>query len=504
MVSAVDDIQDDDEAVRCICGHDDYPGPPPFDPDAKYGLKDALDYERIFGIEITDEMAGNFVQCEQCNSWQHSACVGFTTEESNPSDVEYFCEQCHKELHKVYTANNGQKYSIFLPIHRTSRAASRATSAAKDGAQSLKPNGSTKSSHLLAAMQLSKRRSTMNSRDAAYDEDEQLRQAIEASKEDAVPEDADALGTRRPKRGRDDSEDRKLDGIKRQRTDSKSPEPTVEKPPSVGQDDSDEDSSLRNGSKKSRNAARNAAREKSERDERREEQEHSDPSEEIPLAARAAANRTATESVQPADPPPSSQPNPDTPPTIPTPSISHKKKGASHHKKGKGRNQYTKDRDNYDHDASPARSMSRDVTRNAEESGTSHAKTTGHEGGSKHGSKAKGGMNSRVTMTDMKRRANAILDYISRTQVELASDPLAEAKNSPGHGTTDDGSTNSAPRVAINGNGGNKKTDNATPLTNGSAASTGLSLKEFKDMSCVEMMDILARDLVKWQQEFAP
>ena len=230
----------------------------------------------------------------------------------------------------------------------------------------------------------------------------------------------------------------------------------------------------------------------------------SDPSEEIPLAARAAANRTATESVQPADPPPSSQPNPDTPPTIPTPSISHKKKGASHHKKGKGRNQYTKDRDNHDHDASPARSMSRDVTRNAEESGTSHAKTTGHEGGSKHGSKAKGGMNSRVTMTDMKRRANAILDYISRTQVELASDPLAEAKNSPGHGTTDDGSTNSAPRVAINGNGGNKKTDNATPLTNGSAASTGLSLKEFKDMSCVEMMDILARDLVKWQQEFAP
>lgn len=126
-----------------------------------------------------------------------------------------------------------------------------------------------------------------------------------------------------------------------------------------------------------------------------------------------------------------------------------------------------------------------------------------HEGGSKHGSKSKGGMNSRVTMTDMKRRANAILDYISRTQVELASDPLAEAKISPDQSTTDS-STNSAPHV--NGNGGNKKTGNATPLTNGSVAavSTGLSLKEFKDMSCVEMMDILARDLVKWQQEFAP
>lgn len=107
MAPAVEDVQDDDEAVRCICGHDEYPGPPPFDSDAKYGLKDPVDYERIFGIEITDEMAGNFVQCEICNSWQHSACVGFTTEESNPDDVEYFCEQCRKDLHKVYTANNG-------------------------------------------------------------------------------------------------------------------------------------------------------------------------------------------------------------------------------------------------------------------------------------------------------------------------------------------------------------------------------------------------------------
>lgn len=46
----------------------------------------------------------------------------------------------------------------------------------------------------------------MNSRDAAYDEDEQLRRAIEASKEDTVPEAGD-IGTRRTKRGRSDSEE---------------------------------------------------------------------------------------------------------------------------------------------------------------------------------------------------------------------------------------------------------------------------------------------------------
>jgi hypothetical protein len=107
MPSVDDEIQEDDESVRCICGHDEYPGPPPFDEDSKHGVKDAIDHDRIFGIEITDDLAGFFVQCEICNTWQHGACVGFTTEESNPDDVEYFCEQCRKDLHKIYTASNG-------------------------------------------------------------------------------------------------------------------------------------------------------------------------------------------------------------------------------------------------------------------------------------------------------------------------------------------------------------------------------------------------------------
>ena len=46
----------------------------------------------------------------------------------------------------------------------------------------------------------------MNSRDAAYDEEEQLRRAIEASKEDTIPEQGEG-GTGRAKRGRSDSEE---------------------------------------------------------------------------------------------------------------------------------------------------------------------------------------------------------------------------------------------------------------------------------------------------------
>ncbi|KAI5867856.1 hypothetical protein GGS23DRAFT_550338 [Durotheca rogersii] len=517
MAAVGDELQDDDEAVRCICGHDEYPGPPPFDEDSKHGLKDAIDHERIFAIEVTDDLAGFYVQCEICNTWQHGACVGFA-EETNPDAVQYFCEKCRKDLHKIYTASNGQKYSIYLPIHRPSRAGSRSTPTAKDGAQSPK-SGTTKSSRSTVATHTSKRRSTMNSRDAAYDEEEQLRRAIEASKEDAIPEVTEAP-PRRPKRGRDDSEE-KIEGVKRQRTTSKSPSPKIERPQSVPPEESDDELAARNGSsKKSRNAARNQ-REKAERDERREEQERkraeaankrkgraerrraddSDPSEEIPLAARAVANRT-TESAQPPEPPQSSLPAPDTPPAVPAPTNTHKKKTTNQRKKG--RNQYTKDRENRDHDASPARSLSRDVTRNGDENGTSHGKSSAHDTATKQ-SKSKGGMNSRITMTDMKRRANNILEYITRTQVELASDPLSEPTARSQQNSASNGATGTASPVKANGDKCKKPEKAATglngPISNGTSSSVS-PLKEFKDLSCVEMMDALTRDLVKWQQEF--
>lgn len=47
----------------------------------------------------------------------------------------------------------------------------------------------------------------MNSRDAAYDEEEQLRRAIEASREDATNDGPESTSTRRTKRGRSGSEE---------------------------------------------------------------------------------------------------------------------------------------------------------------------------------------------------------------------------------------------------------------------------------------------------------
>ncbi|KAJ1335923.1 PHD-finger [Microdochium nivale] len=513
MAPASDDQQEDDEAVRCICNHDDYPGPPPFEADSKYGLTDAPDFDRIFGVEITDEMAGNFVQCETCNSWQHSACVGFTTEESQPDDIEYFCEQCRKDLHRVFSSNSGQKYSIFLPVHRLSRAVSQAISTANETAGSHSPKETntrnSRSAAAAAAADRGKRRSTMNSRDAAYDEEEQLRRAIEASKGEPGDEDTElTAASRRPKRIRDDSEE-KIEGVKRQRTDSRSASPTADGAPKADEDESDDDAMFPNGSHtRSRNTVRNQ-RERAERDERREEQERKraeaankrkgraerrrgdedDPSDEAPTTTRAGISRS-TESAQPADPPPSSAPPPDSPPTTEPPASSHKRKVPSQPKK-KGRNQYTKDRDQ-EHEESPARSVPRELSRNGDES-TSHYKNSGNEPANKQGARSKGAMNSRVTMGDMKRRVNNILEYMSRTQVDLVNEPLHDSNQTTPNNELANG------RASVMVNGGSAGGESPTKRDVAS-----LSEATFRDLSCVEMMDALTRDLVKWQQEYAP
>jgi hypothetical protein len=106
ITSDDNEIQEDDEAVRCVCGYEDYQGLPPFDDEAKKNaLKDGIDLEPIFSIELTDDLAGFFVQCDVCKVWEHGLCMGIVNEDLLPDD--YYCELCRKDLHKIYTANNG-------------------------------------------------------------------------------------------------------------------------------------------------------------------------------------------------------------------------------------------------------------------------------------------------------------------------------------------------------------------------------------------------------------
>ncbi|KAF7315617.1 Histone deacetylase complex subunit CTI6 [Mycena indigotica] len=110
--------EDNGGVTRCICGRED-------DPDA-----------------------GEFmVQCETCKVWQHGLCMGYDSE-SQLHDDDYYCEQCRPELHTESL--------------RKSRRRPRHSSA----------NGQRQSrSHSPSLLkQPSKRRNTMNSRDAAFDE----------------------------------------------------------------------------------------------------------------------------------------------------------------------------------------------------------------------------------------------------------------------------------------------------------------------------------------------
>jgi hypothetical protein len=97
-------------------------------------------------------------------------------------------------------------YSHYLPLKRQARATSRSASLNKETVRSPTKEKETRSGRASSTSLASKRRSTLNSREAGYDEAEALRRAIEASKEDA-PLDEPGNGNRRPKRGRSDSQE---------------------------------------------------------------------------------------------------------------------------------------------------------------------------------------------------------------------------------------------------------------------------------------------------------
>ncbi|KAG9237665.1 hypothetical protein BJ875DRAFT_481079 [Amylocarpus encephaloides] len=503
-----DENAEDDEAVRCICGFEEYPGPPqPAEEDSKHGIKDGIEEPIIPVTDITEDGAGFFLQCDVCKVWQHGYCVGIMNEDMSPD--EYFCEECRKDLHRIFVAPNGQRYSQYLPLYQSlSHTTSRAASFSKDGTRS--PRGS-KSGRPPSSLQSAKRRSTMNSRDAAYDEEEQLRRAIEASKGEKSGEStdgADGGGIRRGKRGRSDSEE-KPDGPKRQRTQSASPSPML-KPQETHQADSDDGTNGRpTGAKKIRGAAARNHREKEMREEReksrqeaankrkgraeRRRVDESDPPEEEPVSAQPSAKKAVETPTQPLDPPAIlPAPVPETPPAAQPPPTSHKKGGRPPNvRKGKlGKNQYTKDRD-IDDTHSPQRSQSRDMPR-GDDSGHSSANKAANSEGKAAKSKNSG---SKISMSDMRKRVAAILHYISRTQLEMAGEAMSPSSVEAAEKTIR-GIADGLPMIKVNGD----SNDHNSQKANNEAVDP--SKKEFKDLSCLEMMDVLTRQLVKWQREF--
>ncbi|KAJ7703149.1 hypothetical protein B0H17DRAFT_1166951, partial [Mycena rosella] len=116
--------EEENGVTRCICGRED-------DPDA-----------------------GEFmVQCETCKVWQHGLCMGYDSE-AQLHDDDYYCEQCRPDFHTEYLKKSRRKA-------RHSSTTSHHTAAAPRQSRSHSPS---------FLKQPSKRRNTMNSRDAAFDE----------------------------------------------------------------------------------------------------------------------------------------------------------------------------------------------------------------------------------------------------------------------------------------------------------------------------------------------
>lgn len=200
-----DDIVEDEETTRCICGQQDYPGLP----NDLAGTRGAKNGHLENQDDQSDDRGGLFIQCDQCQVWQHGGCVSILEESAVPDN--YFCEECKPSWHELLKSSNGQQFSHYLPVWKPAAKSHRKGSVEKDD----RPKTTKEKERLSRALPETKRRSTMNSR-SAYDEEEVLRKVLEESKTEGLgPEN----GHRKGKRGRDDSEDVRFD-IKRQRTES--------------------------------------------------------------------------------------------------------------------------------------------------------------------------------------------------------------------------------------------------------------------------------------------
>jgi hypothetical protein len=98
-------------------------------------------------------------------------------------------------------------------------------------------------------------------------------------------------------------------------------------------------------------------------------------------------------------------------------------------------------------------------------------------------------------MSDMKKRVAAILEFITRAQFEMAGESMSLASGEAAEKMIRN-IADGLPMIKVNG-------DNNTEGSKEGDAKEANAKKEFKDLSCLEMMDVLTRQLVKWQKEFA-
>uniref|UniRef100_A0A060T3I3 ARAD1C40546p n=1 Tax=Blastobotrys adeninivorans TaxID=409370 RepID=A0A060T3I3_BLAAD len=159
------------EVTRCICGHQE------LHPSVLKHAGDSID-------------PGLFIQCEQCEVWQHGYCVGFTSEEDVP-DV-YYCERCKPECHLIVVRPTGRTSTYYpkgVPKEYRQGGSSASIGSSNNAGSGVESDSSstrrTRDRESRAdRADREQRRRTLNSRDAEYEET--LKRVLEESKGDDV------------------------------------------------------------------------------------------------------------------------------------------------------------------------------------------------------------------------------------------------------------------------------------------------------------------------------
>lgn len=165
-----------------------------------------------------------------------------------------------------------------------------------------------------------------------------------------------------------------------------------------------------------------------------------------------------------------------------------------------GRNQYTRDRDG-DNRESPPPSRDSDGAGNGETTGTLLAN------GSKPARPRHINPN-RTSMNELRKRAAGILEFISRTQIEIAGE------HTPSGGNSVRGeSSKTGPTATGLGNGASKlsteigeepqsaNADEVAGKGQEEGSAPGVDELLFKEMNSLQMMDVLTREIVLWQKQ---
>ncbi|TIA83875.1 hypothetical protein E3P92_01815 [Wallemia ichthyophaga] len=114
-----------------------------------------------------EESYGFMIQCETCGCWQHGVCVGLVEEKYAPET--YYCEECRPDMHPIVIPGRpGRKPARLTQQRRELKQKSPINNTSNNPNPSRRRSSS--SIDTAERARSPKRRSTLNSRDAAYDD----------------------------------------------------------------------------------------------------------------------------------------------------------------------------------------------------------------------------------------------------------------------------------------------------------------------------------------------